>query len=89
MRSLTRRALWGGALNVGDPAVIGKLLKDAGLDAQKIVAATQEQAVKDALKSGTEQAVKRGIFGAPTFFVGERMFFGQDRLQYVEELLRA
>lgn len=83
------KALWGDALNMGDPAVIGKVLNNAGLDAQKIVAATQEQAVKDALKSGTEQAVKRGIFGAPTFFVGGRMFFGQDRLQYVEESLRS
>lgn len=83
------KALWGNALNMGDPAVVAKVLTEAGLDAQKLVAATQEQAVKDALKSATEQAVKRGLFGAPAFFVGERMFFGQDRLPYVEESLRA
>lgn len=81
-------ALWADGLNMGDPAVIGKALERAGLDAQRIIAATQDQAVKDALKSATEQAVKRGLFGAPTFFVGERMHFGQDRLPYVEELLR-
>ena len=82
-------ALWGNALNMGDPAVVGKALEEAGLDAQKIAAATQDQAVKDALKSATEQAVKRGLFGAPAFFVGERVHFGQDRLPYVEELLKS
>ena len=82
-------ALWADGLNMGDLAVVGKALEEAGLEAQKIAAATQDQAVKDALKSATEQAVQRGLFGAPTFFVGERMHFGQDRLPYVEELLKS
>lgn len=81
-------AVWADGLNMGDPAVVGKVLQSAGIDAQKVAAATQEQAVKDALKDATQQAVARGLFGAPTFFVGERMHFGQDRLPYVEELLR-
>ena len=50
--------------------------------------ATQEPAIKEALKWATEEAVKHGVFGAPTFVVGEHMHFGQDRLPYVEELLR-
>ena len=82
------KAVWADGLNMGDPAVVGKVLQGAGIDAQKVAAATQEQAVKDALKDATQQAVARGLFGAPTFFVGERMHFGQDRLPYVEELLR-
>jgi len=82
------KAVWADGLNMGDPAVVGKVLLGAGIDAQKVAAATQEQAVKDALKDATQQAVARGLFGAPTFFVGERMHFGQDRLPYVEELLR-
>ena len=82
------KAVWADGLNMGDPAVIGKVLEETGIDAQKVIAATQEQAVKDALKDATQQAVARGLFGAPTFFVGERMHFGQDRLPYVEELLR-
>ena len=45
--------------------------------------------MKDGLKSATEAAVKRGLFGAPTFVIGERMHFGQDRLPYVEELLKS
>ena len=82
------KAVWADGLNMGDPAVIGKVLQEAGIDAQKVIAATQEQAVKDSLKATTQQAIERGLFGAPTFFVGERMHFGQDRLPYVEELLR-
>jgi len=82
------KAVWADGLNMGDPAVIAKVLQEAGIDAQKVIAATQEQAVKDSLKDTTQQAIGRGLFGAPTFFVGERMHFGQDRLPYVEELLR-
>ncbi len=83
------KAIWADAENMSDPAVIGKVLKTAGFDAPKIFAATQEQPVKDALKAATDEAVARGVFGAPTFFVGPRMHFGQDRLPYVEELLNA
>lgn len=80
------KAIWADGLNMNDPNVVGKALKDAGLDVAKIVAGTQEQEIKDALKAATEEALQRGAFGAPTFFVGERMHFGQDRLPYVEEL---
>ena len=46
-----------------------------------------EQTVKDQLIANTEEAVNRGVFGAPTFFVGDQMFFGQDRLDFVTEAL--
>lgn len=82
------RAIWVEGRNMGDPAEIAVVLTAAKLDAQKIMAATQDPAVKEALKTATEAAVKRGVFGAPTFFVGAHMHFGQDRLPYVEELLR-
>lgn len=83
------KGVWADALNMADPAVAGKVLADAGLDAARILAATQDPAIKDALKAATEAAVQRGLFGAPTFVVGEHMHFGQDRLPFVEELLRA
>ncbi len=83
------KAIWADGINMGDPAEIGKVLTAAGLDTPKIIAATQEPAIKEALKAATEAAVQRGVFGAPTFFVGQHMHFGQDRLPYVEELLRA
>ncbi|MCP1650313.1 2-hydroxychromene-2-carboxylate isomerase [Pseudomonas nitroreducens] len=81
------KGMWVDALNLGDPAVLGPLLAEAGFDPQALLALTAEQAVKDALKANTEAAIKRGMFGAPTFFVGNEMFFGQDRLDFVREAL--
>lgn len=62
--------------------------RDAGLDGDAVLAQTQEQAVKDELKSNTEEAVRRGAFGAPTFFVGEAMFWGNDRLELMQAYLQ-
>lgn len=81
------KGMWVDALNLGDPAVLGPLLAEAGFDPQALLALTAEQDVKDALKTNTEAAIKRGMFGAPTFFVGDEMFFGQDRLDFVREAL--
>ncbi|QJP07132.1 2-hydroxychromene-2-carboxylate isomerase [Pseudomonas multiresinivorans] len=81
------KGMWVDALNLGDPAVLGPLLAEAGFDPQELLALTAEQEVKDALKANTEAAIKRGMFGAPTFFVGNEMFFGQDRLDFVREAL--
>ncbi|WP_374439475.1 2-hydroxychromene-2-carboxylate isomerase [Pseudomonas panipatensis] len=80
-------ALWVEAKNLGDPAVLAASLAEAGFDAQALLALANEQAVKDLLKANTEAAVQRGMFGAPTMFVGEAMFFGQDRLDFVREAL--
>ena len=81
------RAMWVDGRNMGDPAVVAEVLARAGLDPQAVLALTGEVAVKDALKSSTEEAVRRGAFGAPTMFVGAQMFFGQDRLDFVREAL--
>ncbi len=59
----------------------------AGLDADRINALASDEANKAALKANTEEAVARGTFGAPTFFVGDEIFFGHDRLDYVERAL--
>lgn len=81
--------MWLQERDLSDLDVLGRTLADAGLDPEDWAARAQEQAVKDRLKATTEEAVERGVFGAPTFFVGEEMFFGQDRLDFVEEALRA
>ncbi|MDH4565305.1 2-hydroxychromene-2-carboxylate isomerase [Pseudomonas sp. BN414] len=81
------RALWQDKRNLGDPAVLASVLQEAGFDPQALLALVGDQEVKDALKAATEEAVKRGVFGAPTCFVGEEMYFGQDRLDFVEEAL--
>lgn len=81
--------LWLQEKDFADIDVLGAALAEAGLDPQHWAALAQDQAVKDRLKATTEEAVARGVFGAPTFFVGEEMFFGQDRLDFVEEALQA
>jgi 2-hydroxychromene-2-carboxylate isomerase len=62
-------------------------LGDVGLDPAELMNSIGEQTVKDQLIANTEEAVNRGVFGAPTFFVGDQMFFGQDRLDFVTEAL--
>lgn len=76
-------------VNMGDPQVIGQVLAKAGFDPGEFMTLIGTQAVKDQLKQNTEAAVARGVFGVPTFFVGEQMFWGQDRLNFVAETLAA
>ena len=80
-------AIWVNARNLNEPDVIGQVLGDAGLDPAELMNRIGEQIVKDQLIANTEEAVNRGVFGAPTFFVGDQMFFGQDRLDFVTEAL--
>jgi 2-hydroxychromene-2-carboxylate isomerase len=83
------RAIWVDALNLGDPAVLAQALSAAGFDPAALLALSAEPEVKEALKARTDAAVQRGIFGAPTMFVGEQMFWGQDRLDFVRDALAA
>ncbi|HEY9217318.1 MAG TPA: 2-hydroxychromene-2-carboxylate isomerase [Phenylobacterium sp.] len=78
-------AMWERGLKMDDPQVVQGVLQEAGLDAQAILTATQDPEVKAELVANTESAATRGAFGVPTFFVGEEMFFGKDRLDQVEE----
>ena len=73
--------------NLNQPEEIGKVLHAAGFDPAQVLAMVNDQAVKDKLKVDTTAAVMRGVFGAPTFFVGDQMFWGQDRLHFVEQAL--
>lgn len=82
-------AMWEQGRKMDDPAVVAEVLTAAGLDAQGLLAATQEPEVKGELMAATEAAAARGAFGIPTFFVGQEMFFGKDRLGQVEEALSA
>ena len=80
-------AMWVHGLDMSKPEVVSKVFQDAGFDVNAIMALTQDPAVKETLRAATEAAVKRGIFGAPTMFVGDDMYFGQDRLDFVKEAL--
>lgn len=81
------RALWVEGRHLGDPEVVAAVLGEHGFDPEKVLALANDEAVKAALKDNTEQAVKRGVFGAPSMFVGSQLFFGQDRLEFVREAL--
>jgi 2-hydroxychromene-2-carboxylate isomerase len=80
-------ALWAKGANLSDPAVVAATLVGAGFDAAEVFSLANDAAIKAALKANTEEAVARGVFGAPTVFVGEAMFFGQDRLDFIREAL--
>ena len=81
------KALWEEARNLGDPAILAATLAAAGFDVEAFTELVGDPEVKARLVATTEEAVARGVFGAPTFFVGEAMFFGQDRLDFVREAL--
>ncbi len=69
------------------PEVLADIATGLGLDAQQLLAAAATDAVKAKLKAVTGEAMERGVFGAPTFFVGDEMFWGGDRLAHVEQLI--
>ncbi len=75
-------------LDLDDDVVLAKIMQVAGLDQEATLARIGEHSVKDEVKANTEEAVDRGAFGAPTFFVGDDMFFGNDRFEFIEEALR-
>jgi 2-hydroxychromene-2-carboxylate isomerase len=82
-------AIWVDSRNLNDPVTVEQVLSDAGFDAAALLAMANDQATKDQLKAVTMRAVERGVFGAPTFFVGEEMFWGQDRIEQVKAALKA
>jgi len=81
------KAMWEDGKKMDDPAVVAAVLSAAGLDANAILAGTQNPDVKAELVANTSAAADRGAFGIPTFFVGPEMFFGKERLRQVEEEL--
>jgi 2-hydroxychromene-2-carboxylate isomerase len=83
------RHMWAEPKKMDDPEIVRAALEQSGLDAARLLARTQDPQVKDRLLKNTENSVARGTFGSPTFFVGEEIFFGKDRLREVEEEIRA
>ena len=81
--------MWEEPKKMDDPGVMREALISSGIDADKIVARSQDPAVKNRLMALTQDAVDRGAFGSPTFFVTDEMFFGKDQLRDVEEEILA
>lgn len=78
-------AHWAEGHDIGLPEVLATVIAESGLEPNAVAAATQEPTIKEQLKANTAEAIERGAFGAPSVFVGDALFFGNDRL----ELLRA
>ena len=83
------QGLWEEGLKLDDPEILARRIDSAGLSSASLLAAAQTDRVKLKLADNTAAAVARGVFGIPTFFVGDEMFFGKDRLGQVEEALEA
>ncbi len=77
-------AMWAQPRNLGDPGELAAVLSAIGLEPAALLALADDETVKARLKATTEAAIARGVFGAPTFFVDGTMWFGQDRLDWVE-----
>tara|TARA_Y100000741_G_scaffold245712_1_gene188583 strand:+ start:301 stop:888 length:588 start_codon:yes stop_codon:yes gene_type:complete len=75
-------AIWKDGLNMNDQTVINKVMKNIDLNPEIFLAKIADQKIKDKLRKLTDDALKKGIFGAPTFLVNKKIFWGQDRLSY-------
>jgi 2-hydroxychromene-2-carboxylate isomerase len=79
--------MWVAPRNLGDADVLQAVLAEAGFDGARFMALVADAEVKAALVARTEASVARGVFGAPSCFVGDQLFFGQDRLDFVRDAL--
>ena len=80
-------AVWERNIDCSDAEAVGRELAAAGFDAEGLLARTQDDAVKQQLADNTTRAVERGAFGIPTFFIGDEMWFGKERLEQLESYL--
>jgi len=83
------RAAWAEGKDLSSAEVLTEVLNEAGFDATQVMEAMTQPEMKKALINATEEAANRGIFGAPTMFVGDEIYFGQDRLDWVERALQS
>jgi 2-hydroxychromene-2-carboxylate isomerase len=83
------RNMWADPKKMDDPNIFRAALDEAGLETARILELIQTQKVKDQLLANTQRSVERGTFGSPTFYVGDEIFFGKDRLRDVEEMISA
>ncbi|MGD8429574.1 MAG: 2-hydroxychromene-2-carboxylate isomerase [Ectothiorhodospiraceae bacterium] len=78
------QALWLEDRNLADAQALAELAREAGFDADALFAAADARETVDRVETNTQEAIDRGVFGVPTYFLGESMFWGQDRLDFVE-----
>jgi 2-hydroxychromene-2-carboxylate isomerase len=83
------RHMWAEPRKMDDPAVIAAALEESGLPAKQLLELAADPGVKQELLANTERSVARGTFGSPSFYVGDELYFGKDRLREVEEAIEA
>ena len=81
------RACWAEERNIGDAETLGTICTEQGMDAAALAAAAQSEAVKAEYEANTQEAVSRNVFGAPSYVIAGEIFWGQDRLEFVERAL--
>ena len=81
------KALWQEEKNAGDPATLAGLITDIGLDADQVLKLGAEPRWEEQRVADTKAALDRGVFGAPSYVIGDEIFWGQDRLEFVERRL--
>ena len=81
------RAYWAEDENIAEPTVLARIARELGVDGEEFLAEADAEAARAEVARVTDEGIGRGVFGAPMFFVGEEMFWGKDRLDFVEELL--
>ena len=81
------QAVWQDELNPGDPATLRKLIAECGLDADAVMALGADPKWTERRVADTQAALDRGVFGAPSYVIGDEIFWGQDRLEFVERKL--
>lgn len=82
-------AIWRDGIDPNDPAALAEVLRKVGLDPERVLPLATSQPLKDRLRASSDEAVQRGAFGVPTFFIGDEMFVGNDRLDFVVRRLKA
>lgn len=80
-------AYWTREQDIGQPGVLKSVAAELGWDGAALLEKSQDPAVKDKLKANTDEAISRGVFGAPTFFAGDKMFWGNDRMELLDAYL--
>jgi 2-hydroxychromene-2-carboxylate isomerase len=83
------RHMWADPKKLDDPAILRAALEESGFDAAPLIELAQDPGIKQQLQDSTTRSVERGTFGSPTFFVGDEIYFGKDRLRDVEEAILA
>ncbi|MDF1847927.1 MAG: 2-hydroxychromene-2-carboxylate isomerase [Parvibaculaceae bacterium] len=82
------RAVWEEERNIADPEMVAMIANENGLDGAAVVDAASRSDISDAIKQNTQEAIDRGLFGAPSYCLGNEFFWGQDRLDMLEDALK-